>query len=121
MPVHYTVGENVASYCPQCQVRLPHTIVVMKGGKIAQVTCTTCGYTDKPRAAAPKARVSRAKKGEDSPRAVTALWEAKMAAARGPEHVYTRATAYGIGDIVCHEQFGTGVVLKLASNKCTVL
>jgi hypothetical protein len=93
----------------------------MKGEKIAQVTCTTCGYTDKPHAAAPKARVSRTKKGEGSPQAVAALWEAKMAAARGPERVYTRAATYGIGDIVCHEQFGTGVVLKLASHKCTVL
>lgn len=121
MPANYAVGENVASYCPQCQVRLPHTIVGMKGEKIAQVTCNTCGYTAKPRAAAPKTRVSRAKKGEDFSRAAAALWEAKMAAARGPEHVYTRAATYGIGDIVCHEQFGTGVVLKLASNKCTVL
>jgi hypothetical protein len=42
-------------------------------------------------------------------------------AARGPEREYTRATTYGIGDIVCHAQFGTGVVLTLASQKCTVL
>jgi hypothetical protein len=93
----------------------------MKGEEIAQVACTTCGYTDKPHAAAPKARVSRAKKREGSPQVAAALWEAKMAAARGPERVYTREATYGIGDIVCHEQFGTGVVLKLASRKCTVL
>jgi hypothetical protein len=28
---------------------------------------------------------------------------------------------YGIGDIVLHEQFGKGIVLKLAPQKCTVL
>jgi hypothetical protein len=44
-----------------------------------------------------------------------------MAAARGPERVYSRVATYSIGDIVCHEQFGTGVVLTLASHKCTVL
>jgi hypothetical protein len=93
----------------------------MKGTKIAQVTCTTCGYTDTPHTAARTARVARAKKGAGTPQADAALWEATIAAARGPERVYTRTTAYSIGDIVCHAQFGTGVVLKLAAQKCTVL
>jgi Zn ribbon nucleic-acid-binding protein len=121
MPAHTRVGETVASYCPQCQGGLPHTIVDMKGAKIAQVTCITCGFTDKPHAAAPKARVARAHKGAGAPQAGVVLWEATIEAARGPARVYTRATTYDIGDIVCHEQFGPGVVLKLGSNKCTVL
>ena len=121
MPAHYAIGETTVSYCSQCQGSLPHTIMVMKGAKIAQVTCTTCGYTDKPHAGAPKVRAARAHQGAGASQAVADLWEATMAAARGSERVYTRATTYSIGDIVCHEQFGTGVVLKLASNKCTVL
>jgi len=44
-----------------------------------------------------------------------------MAAASGEEHVYTMVATYRIGDIVLHEQFGKGVVLKLATNKCYVL
>jgi hypothetical protein len=28
---------------------------------------------------------------------------------------------YRIGDVVLHEQFGKGIVLKLASQQCTVL
>jgi hypothetical protein len=31
------------------------------------------------------------------------------------------AATYRIGDIVLHEQFGKGVVLKLSTNKCYVL
>jgi hypothetical protein len=44
-----------------------------------------------------------------------------MAAATGKEHRYTVTATYHIGDIVLHEQFGKGVVLKLAMKKCTVL
>jgi hypothetical protein len=31
------------------------------------------------------------------------------------------AATYRIGDIVLHEQFGKGVVLKLLTRKCTML
>jgi hypothetical protein len=44
-----------------------------------------------------------------------------MAAATGTEHRYTTTATYHIGDIVLHEQFGKGVVLQLATKKCTVL
>jgi hypothetical protein len=52
---------------------------------------------------------------------VAAHWEASLAAARGPEHVYAVTGTYCIGDIVLHAQFGKGVVLKLSTRKCTVL
>jgi hypothetical protein len=50
-----------------------------------------------------------------------ARWEAILSAAKGQEHVYSMAATYRIGDIVLHEQFGKGVVLKLLTRKCTVL
>jgi len=123
MPDPYTAGETLASYCPQCKVSLVHTIVAMDGERIAQVTCTTCGsrHLFKHPADAPKARASRAKKGAGTPPSVAALWEARIAAASGEEHVYTMAATYRIGDIVLHEQFGKGIVLKLSTNKCYVL
>jgi len=70
---------------------------------------------------APKARASRPKKGAGTPPSAAALWEARIAVASGEEHVYTMAATYRIGDIVLHEQFGKGVVLKLSTNKCYVL
>jgi hypothetical protein len=103
-------------------MRRDHTIVAMEGMRIAQVTCITCGnlstFTSP---TAKKTRASRAKKGVGVSQSVALLWEAKMAAARGKEHQYTMTAAYRIGDIVLHEQFGKGVVLKLASKKCLVL
>ena len=116
--------ESIASYCPKCKVSLDHTMVVTDGERSAQVTCNTCGskHPFKHPDDAPKARPSRAKKGEVTQPSVAARWEARIAAATGKEpHVYTTAAKYCLGDIVLHEQFGKGVVLKLSTNKCNVL
>jgi hypothetical protein len=123
MPEKYAVGDRTATYCPPCQLPRDHTIVAMDGARIVTVTCTTCGGTATftPPPAAPTARSRRAKKGAGVPPSVGPLWEAKMAAATGTEHRYTTTATYHIGDIVLHEQFGKGVVLQLATKKCTVL
>lgn len=123
MPDLYTAGATLVSYCPKCKGSLAHTVVAMDGEQTAQVTCTTCGsrHPFKHPSDAPKARASRAKKRTGTPLSVAASWEARMAAASGEEHVYTMVATYRIGDIVLHEQFGKGVVLKLSTNKCTVL
>ena len=70
---------------------------------------------------APKTRPLRMHQGDSAQPAAAARWEAKLAAARGPEQVYSMTATYRIGDIVLHEQFGKGVVLKLSTRKCTVL
>jgi hypothetical protein len=123
MPEKSAVGDHTATYCTQCQLHRDHTVVAIDGEQITMVACTTCGSmsTFAPPPAAPKARSSRAKKGAGVPPSVTPLWEAKIAAATGKEHRYTTTATYRIGDILLHEQFGKGVVLKLATKKCTVL
>jgi hypothetical protein len=95
----------------------------MDGAGMATVTCTACDSTATftPAAAPAKARASRAKKGVSVPPSVGPLWEAKIAAAKSKEHRYTRTATYRIGDILLHEQFGKGIVLKLATKKCYVL
>ncbi len=120
----FAVGEHMATHCTRCQLRRNHTIAAMDGERIATVTCSTCGSTSTftPPAAAPKARSSRAKKKAASAQpSVAPLWEAKIGAAKGKEHRYTTTAAYSIGDILLHEQFGKGVVLKLSTKKCYVL
>jgi hypothetical protein len=119
----YAVGEHMETYCTQCQLRRDHTIMAMDGERIATVTCTTCGSrsTFTPPAAAPKARSSRAKKGDGAQPSAATRWEAKMAAATGKEHQYAMTAIYRIGDILLHEQFGKGIVLKLSTKKCYVL
>jgi hypothetical protein len=61
------------------------------------------------------------KKGGSVSPSVASLWEAKLAAATGKERRYTMTATYRINDIVLHEQFGKGVVVKLATKKCAVL
>jgi hypothetical protein len=94
----------------------------MDGARIATVTCRTCGSlaTFTP-PAAPKVRAARTKKGADVPWSAAPRWAAKMAAAIGTEHQYRTTAAYTIGDILLHEQFGKGVVLKCLTKKCAVL
>jgi hypothetical protein len=96
----------------------------MDGERVATVTCSTCGSTSTftPPAATSKARSSRAKKKAASVQpSVAPLWNAKIGAATGKEYHYTTTAAYSIGDILLHEQFGKGVVLKLLTKKCYVL
>ncbi len=123
MPEKYVAGDNIAAYCAKCKFSHAHTIVAMDGDRITRATCHTCNSTHpfKHPSDAPKTRAPRAKKGEASTPSIAALWETRMATAKGQEHVYTMVTKYGIGDIVLHDQFGKGVVLKLSTNKCHVL
>jgi hypothetical protein len=96
----------------------------MDGERVATVTCSTCGSTSTftPPAAVPKARSLRVKKKAASVQpSIAPLWEAKIGAATGAEYRYTTTAAYSIGDILLHEQFGKGVVLKLSTKKCYVL
>jgi hypothetical protein len=75
-----------------------------------------------PPAAAPKAQSSRVKKKAASVQpSIAPLWEAKISTAKGVEYRYTTTAVYSIGDILLHEQFGKGVVLKLSTKKCYVL
>jgi hypothetical protein len=120
---HSAVGDHTATYCTQCRLHRNQTIAAMDGTRIAQVKCTTCGSlsTFTPPATAKKTRAPRAKKSAGVPLSVGPNWEAQMAAAAGQEHRYTMTAIYRIGDILLHEQFGKGVVLKLAPKKCLVL
>jgi len=70
---------------------------------------------------APKVRASRAKKATSVLPDIASRWAATLAAAQGQERVYSMAAAYHTGDILLHEQFGKGVVLKLLTKKCIVL
>ena len=122
MQEKYLAGDNIASYCTKCKLNLDHTVVAMDGDTVVKVKCRTCGSSHKFRnpADAPKPRSSKS-----TGRALRPLpedrWEAALAGSKGPSHPYSRETKYRVGDVVLHDRFGKGVVLKLYSNKCDVL
>jgi hypothetical protein len=117
------IGNHTTTYCTPCRLRREHTVVVIDGAGVTTVTCATCGsrVTCPPAGTPRNAQASRAKKGVKVPPSVAPLWEGKMAAAAGTERQYTISTTYRVDDILLHEQFGKGVVVKLATKKCDVL
>ncbi len=114
-------GKNIASYCGKCKVSRDHTIMTMVGEAVDKVRCQDCGsmhkYSDP--LVVQKVRKPRAKKSVEETAEI--VWQAGLAEAKGKERDYSMASKYCIGDIVNHQKFGKGVVMKLYANKCDML
>ena len=117
------VGKNIDSYCGKCKVNRDHTIMTMDGETVAKVRCKMCGSMHKFKSPldAAKVRKPRVKKGAGEEATAEIVWAAGLAEAKGKERDYSMASKYRIGDIVNHQTFGKGVVLKLYANKCDML
>ncbi|OGW35748.1 MAG: hypothetical protein A2010_02985 [Nitrospirae bacterium GWD2_57_9] len=116
-----SIGKDVESYCGKCKVSREHTIMTMDGETIAKARCKMCGSMHKFTSPldAPKVRKPRVKK--DAGELAEAAWTAGLAEAKGKERDYSMALKYRIGDIVNHQVFGKGIVMKLHANKCDML
>jgi hypothetical protein len=116
-----SLGKDIASYCGKCKVSRDHTVMKMDGEAISKVRCKTCGSMHKftNPLDAQKVRKPRAKK--DAGEIAEAVWAAGLAQAKGKEHDYSMTLKYRIGDIVNHQMFGKGIVMKLYANKCDML
>lgn len=116
----YVVGGSIVSYCTKCRLGLDHTIVAIEGDEIVKVECKTCRGRHKFRDPA-AVRKRRSSKKDDPSKSPSAVWEAALASAKGREQAYSMVARYRVGDIVVHDRFGKGVVIKIHSNKCDVL
>jgi hypothetical protein len=118
-----TIGKDITSYCGKCKVGRDHTIMTMEGETIAKVRCKMCGSMHKftNPLDAQKVRKPRVKKGAGETATTETIWAAGLAQAKGKEHDYSMASKYRIGDIVNHQMFGKGIVVKLYVNKCDML
>jgi hypothetical protein len=122
MPEQYAAGGTIVSYCTKCKLNLDHSIVAMVGEAVGKVNCKTCGSTHKFRdPSAPKPRTARAKAADALTPSRTVNWEAGIAGAKGRERAYSMAGKYRVGEVIVHDRFGKGIVLKLYMNKCDVL
>ncbi len=119
----YSAGQNIDSYCGKCKLSRDHTIMAMDGEAIAKVRCKNCGGSHKFRnpADAQKVRKPRAKKGAGEEATTEIIWQAGLAEAKGKERDYSMASKYRVGDVVNHQTFGKGIVMKLYANKCDML
>lgn len=116
-------GQNIDSYCGKCKENREHTIMTMEGDEVVKVRCKMCGSMHKFKSPldAQKVRKPRAKKGVGDAATAELAWATGLAAAKGKERDYSMALRYRIGDIVNHQTFGKGVVMKLYANKCDML
>ena len=123
MSEEYVVNGHIMAYCPQCQSSLKHTIVTMAKDIAEQVQCTTCDSTHQFKASSEpqKGRRPRAKKADTRPPGELASWEDGLRRGAGKERVYTTAEKYKVGDVILHDTFGKGVVLKTSPSKCAVM
>jgi hypothetical protein len=119
----HMTGQNIDSYCGKCTKTSEHTIMALENETVSKVRCKSCGSTHKPRSAAdaPKVRQPRKKPGAGEAAAPVTTWEAGIANAKGNGRDYSMAADYRVGEIINHQTFGKGIVLKLYVNKCDML
>jgi hypothetical protein len=117
-----SAGQNIDSYCGKCKLSLEHTVMTMEGEVAGKVRCKNCGSLHKFKSPldAQKVRKPRAKKGGEEATAEI-IWAAGLAEAKGKERDYSMVSRYRVGDIVNHQTFGKGIVMKLYTNKCEML
>ena len=118
-----SAGNGIESYCGKCKTKRDHTIMTMNGEEVAKVRCINCGSMHKYRdpAVPPKVRKPRVKTVAEEEAATAILWEAGLAGAKGKERDYDMAAKYRVGDVVNHNKFGKGIVLKVHINNCEML
>jgi hypothetical protein len=118
-----SAGQDIQSYCGRCKLNLDHTIMEVNGEAISKVRCKNCGSSHKFKAPLAARQVRRPTAKKDAKEAATAeiIWEAGLSAAKGKERDYSMVSKYRIGEIVNHQTFGKGIVMKLYTNKCDIL
>lgn len=123
MPENNAAGKSVESYCGKCKENRDHTIMTTDGEAIARVRCKTCGSLHKFRDQAVPQKVRKAGAKTIAQEQVTAalVWETSLAAAKGKERDYDMAAAYRVGEVVNHQIFGKGIVLRVRLNRCMML
>jgi hypothetical protein len=119
----HATGRNIASYCGKCKLNLDHTIMATDGDKISKVRCKSCGGSHKFRSPIDAQEIPkpRAKKSDKEAATAELVWAASLAEAQGRERDYNMVSKFRIGDIVNHQTFGKGIVVKLHCNKCEML
>ena len=120
-----TAGEQTTAYCTKCKLELNHTIVAMKGDKIARVNCLTCNsehiYKKSPKKKAPgKKRTSPVKRGSSS-KNPEVRWEAALAETKGSDIPYNMKRAFKVNDVILHKTFGRGVVLLVSDKRMNLI
>ncbi len=102
------VGKEVLSYCGKCKLALAHVIIDMKNDTtVGKCQCKTCSakhnYRDPDAVTKKKTTPSEAE-----------IWKEALAKTDGAAKPYAMDKSFEEGDLIDHETFGKGVVMRLA-------
>jgi hypothetical protein len=118
-----STGGDIDAYCTKCKLNLEHFVLAIVAGAVVKVKCKTCGSIHRFKGT-PEARPKTSKKAGISSKSfvsVQAQWETAVDSAQGPELPYDMEGSFRAGDLIVHNYFGKGVVLKTYFRKCSVL
>jgi hypothetical protein len=121
------VGKETLAYCTSCKMDLNHTIVALKGDRIAKVMCLTCKkeHAFKVAKGATEPKKKKAKKAVDENQTgpIEVEWEKLMSAHKDmPMKTYSMKGSFALGDKISHPNFGDGIIGKLIyPNKVEVI
>ena len=128
----YAAGEEVDAKCSKCKIEgvgdvVSHTIIAMKGDKIARVKCNTCSAEHAYRAPPSASEATAAKRRAERKTTKTAPITPKTTSSEfdliSADKDLTQAVKYSIkmelqlNDIVEHPKFGVGVVTELREHQ----
>jgi hypothetical protein len=114
------VGVEVEALCNKCKSATIHVVVAIKNEEMIRVMCKACSSLHRFRPPDTKllkkmAKLKKAKKAKLTPEArETKKWNKLLAQADPDKAVsYTMAQAYTENDVIRHDKFGLGVVVKI--------
>ena len=116
------IGKEVESLCTKCKIPTVHVIVAMKEDDIHKVMCKSCMGTHRYKAVEKGAATNGKAKKKGTRRRGQKKWTDLLTKVEvdNPRD-YTIADTYETKDVIQHNTFGLGIVVKvLDANKMNV-
>lgn len=114
------IGIEVEALCNKCKAATVHVVVAIKSQEMVRVMCKICESMHRFKAPESKlakksAKLVKVKKAKLTPEArETKKWNKLLLAAdRDKAVAYSMSHAYSENDVIQHEKFGLGVVVKI--------
>ena len=114
------IGIEVEALCNKCKAATVHVVVAIKSQDMVRVMCKACQSLHRFKAPESKgvkkaAKVQKAQKVKLTPEARESKKWNKLLLAADPEKAvaYSMSNVYAENDIIQHNKFGLGVVVKI--------
>ncbi|HNS72942.1 MAG TPA: hypothetical protein PKI81_06025 [bacterium] len=114
------IGIEVEALCNKCKAATVHVVVAIKSQDMVRVMCKACSSLHRFKAPESKgvkksAKLQKVQKPKLTPEARESRKWNKLLLAADPEKavIYSMSSGYAENDIIQHDKFGLGVVVKI--------